>query len=106
VYPGQTQNDRANNNLSPKPSCKSQQNVGIYIWREWHASDLFPIFSADTLDGERLAEETLSQCAGLGANVEVSGQKPWRFQVIYYYAGASTELGNCCFAFHRASASL
>ena len=34
-------------------------------------------------DGERLSQEHLSQCAGLGASVPVSGQKPGRFQVIY-----------------------
>ncbi len=44
-------------------------------------------------DGERLSQEILSQCAGLGASVRVSGQKPSRFQIIYqhiqYYAEPS-----------------
>jgi hypothetical protein len=37
-------------------------------------------------DGEPLSQEILSQCAELGASVQVSGQKLWRFQVIYHHS--------------------
>jgi hypothetical protein len=46
-------------------------------------NDIFPTCSADTLDGERLAQEPLSQCAYFRANVRDWGQKMSRFQGIY-----------------------
>jgi hypothetical protein len=47
------------------------------------ASDVFTTFSADILDGERLAQEPLSQCAYFRVNVRDWGQKMSRFQGIY-----------------------
>jgi hypothetical protein len=38
-------------------------------------NDIFPTCSADTLDGERLAQEPLSPCAYFRANVRDWGQK-------------------------------
>src|SRR5258708_18451364 len=46
-------------------------------------NDIFPTCSAGTLDGERLAQEPLSQCASFRANVRDWGQKMSRFQGIY-----------------------
>jgi SWI2/SNF2 ATPase len=45
---------------------------------------LFTTLRNSIPDGEPLSQEILSQCAELGAHVLVSGQKPWRFQVIYH----------------------
>ena len=69
-----------------QPVCLAadNKNAGAQV-----AGDLFPTFYADTPDGERLAQEPLSQCARLGASVPVSGQKPGRFQVIYYLFSCS-----------------
>jgi hypothetical protein len=47
-------------------------------------NDIFPTCSADTLDGERLAQEPLSPCAYFRANVRDWGQKMSRFQGIYH----------------------
>jgi hypothetical protein len=61
---------------------------------------LFPTCSADTRDGERLAQEPLSQCASFRANVRDWGQKMSRFQGIYqiirkpdanFFSGANTD---------------
>src|SRR5258708_5924908 len=51
-------------------------------------NDIFPTCSADTLDGERLAQEPLSQCAYFRANVRDWGQKMSRFQGIYQVSGS------------------
>jgi hypothetical protein len=46
----------------------------------------FTTLSNSIPDGERLFQEPLSQCAALGASVQVSGQNPFTFQVIYQLA--------------------
>lgn len=45
--------------------------------------DVFTTFHADIPDGKWFLQETLLRCAGLGASVQVSGQKLWRFRGIY-----------------------
>src|SRR5258708_9030680 len=47
-------------------------------------NDILPTCSADTLDGERLVQERLSQCDYFRANVRDWGQKMSRFQGIYH----------------------
>ncbi len=46
--------------------------------------DVFTTFHADIPDGKWFLQETLLRCAGLGARVQVSGQKLWRFRGIYH----------------------
>jgi hypothetical protein len=58
----------------------------LHIWLnlcEHRCSALFTTFHADTPDGERLPQETLSQRPCFRASVHVSGQKQSRFQGIY-----------------------
>jgi len=47
--------------------------------------DVFTTFHADIPDGKWFLQETLLRCAGLGASVQLSGQKLWRFRGIYHY---------------------
>jgi len=46
--------------------------------------DVFTTFHADIPDGKWSLQETLLLCVGLGARVQVSGQKLWRFRGIYH----------------------
>src|SRR5712691_1755195 len=46
--------------------------------------DVFTTFHADIPDGKWFLQETLIRCAGVGARVQVSGQKLWRFRGIYH----------------------
>src|SRR6266699_3830212 len=46
--------------------------------------DVFTTFHADIPDGKWFLQETLLRCAGLGASVQLSGQKLWRFRGIYH----------------------
>ena len=50
--------------------------------------DVCTTFHADIPDGKWFLQETLLRCAGLGARVQVSGQKLWRFRV-YWLLGTS-----------------
>ena len=48
--------------------------------------DVLTTFHAAIPDGKWFFQETLLRCAGLGARVQVSGQKLWRFRGIYHLA--------------------
>ena len=58
--------------------------------------ELFTTFPADTPDGKRFLQETLSQCAQLRASVSVSGQNLWQFQVIYHLLKTRMERKEYC----------